>query len=92
MELKVGQIVESRQGRDVTKFYMVAGFENGRVLLCDGDKRPLGAPKAKNPNHLNRTNTVLEPEDTDTDLKLKAALGAYAAEHGRVPGAKQKGG
>lgn len=81
MELETGQIVVSRQGRDVTNAYMVVGFEGERLLLADGEKWPLAHPKKKNPRHITPTRTVLAGRDRDTDLKLKAALGAYAAGH-----------
>lgn len=81
MELVKGQIVASRQGRDVTHFYMVAGFEGERVLLADGQKRPLSAPKAKNPRHLNATSAVLTPGEAETDQELRAALKAYESAH-----------
>lgn len=78
MELVNGQIVQSRRGRDTTKWYMVCGFEKDRVLLCDGNKWPLAAPKKKNPRHLQPTGEVLPVNETDTDVKLKAALKHYA--------------
>lgn len=82
MKFEIGQIVQSRQGRDVTKYYMVTGFKNDRVLLADGSKRPLAAPKAKNHRHLSPTLTILGADEAESDKKLKAALAAYAAAHG----------
>ena len=88
MELKTGQIVFSRKGRDVTKLYAVMGFEGERVLLADGEKRTLAHPKRKNPQHVNPTTTILAPEETQSDLMLKAAIKTYIAQHGL----KQQGG
>ncbi len=82
MELKPGQIVFSRRGRDVTKAYMVLAVQPGRVLLVDGETRLLSAPKAKNPRHLNPTHTILNPAQTGTDLQIKTALRAYLAQIG----------
>lgn len=82
MELTKGQVVYSRVGRDVQRCYMVAGFEGERVLLCDGGKRPLSAPKRKNIRHVNPTKTVLGETQTDTDANLRAALRAYDEAHG----------
>lgn len=82
MEIVKGQIVISRAGRDVTHVYMVVGADGERILLADGNKRTLAAPKRKNARHLNTTNTMLEPDQADTDLKLKKALADYAESHG----------
>ncbi len=87
MEVVKGQIVHSRQGRDVTRAYVALATEGEarsgrqRVLVCDGAKWTLAAPKRKNPRHLAPTKTVLPPEETTTDLKIKTALSAY---EGRV--------
>lgn len=88
MELKTGQIVFSRKGRDVTKVYVVAGFNENRVLLADGEKWPLVHPKPKNPQHINPTKTILTPAETQSDPMLKAAIKTYIAQHGL----KQQGG
>lgn len=79
MELVRGQIVTSRRGRDVTKTYVVLALAaNGdRVLVCDGEKRTLAAPKGKNPRHIQPTNTILPPGEMETDLTIKRALADY---------------
>lgn len=82
MELKKGQVVQSRAGRDVTKLYVVLAREADRVLLADGAKRTLQAPKKKNLRHLQPTNTVLPPGQIQTDLEIKRALAAYAEKTG----------
>ncbi len=82
MELKTGQIVFSRRGRDAGEAYVVAGVQPQRVLLANGREKTLLAPKAKNPRHVNPTGTVLPPERTDTDLQIKTALRVYLEQHG----------
>ena len=78
MQLRVGQIVISRAGRDTTKVYMVVGVQKDRVLLADGGKRPLSAPKTKNIRHVNPTNTCLGQAEAESDDTLRAALKAFA--------------
>lgn len=77
MELVRGQIVTSRRGRDVTKTYVVLEADGDRVLVCDGKKRMLEAPKGKNPRHIQPTNTILPPGEMKDDLTIKRALAAY---------------
>ncbi|MDL2294529.1 KOW domain-containing RNA-binding protein [Ruminococcaceae bacterium OttesenSCG-928-D13] len=87
MEVVRGQIVQSRRGRDVTKAYVAIGREgtgaNERLLLCDGERRTLAAPKRKNRLHLNPTGTLLPEEALETDLKIKMALKAYHKQTGQ---------
>ncbi len=42
----------SKAGHDKGRIYAVAGSSGDKVLLCDGDKRPLERPKAKNAKHI----------------------------------------
>ena len=77
MELVRGQIVTSRKGRDVTKTYVVLEANADRVLVCNGEKRALAAPKGKNPRHIQPTNTILPAAEMETDLTIKRALAAY---------------
>lgn len=79
MQFTAGQLVISRKGRDVTKVYMVVGQEKERLLLADGGKWTLKAPKRKNVRHVTATATVLESGRADSDNELKAALAAYTA-------------
>lgn len=88
MELVKGQIVLSRRGRDVTKAYMVLEAGDERVLLCDGQKRTLAAPKPKNPRHIQPTNTVLAQSDVESDLTIRRALKAFDEQRGQ----QQQGG
>ena len=51
MELKVGQLVYSRAGRDRGKFLAVVDITEKGVFIADGKERPLERPKCKNPKH-----------------------------------------
>ncbi len=82
MELVKGQLVFSRQGRDVARLYAVLAVEGGRALVCDGKKRSLAQPKAKNLRHLAHTSTVLSAAQMQTDTDIKAALAAFCEAHG----------
>lgn len=81
MELVMGQLVRSRKGRDVARWYAVVGFGQAggaeQVLCANGHKWTLEVPKGKNSLHLQPANTVLSAQDMQTDLQLKAALRAF---------------
>lgn len=51
-ELELGQVVISKQGKDVGQIYVVVGLTEGRVLLADTCKYNVNSPKRKNPKHL----------------------------------------
>ncbi len=50
--MELGQLIKSLAGRDKGKHYLVVGFEGRRVLLSDGQFRPVNRPKRKNVKHL----------------------------------------
>ncbi len=52
MNLKNCDIVLSIAGKDKGNFYMVVGFDNGRVLVSDGKSKTKEKPKKKNIKHL----------------------------------------
>lgn len=79
MQLSIGQIVASRAGRDVARWYVVVGLEGDRVLLCNGKKRTLALPKVKNLRHVAPTKTILPAVQYSTDYEVMKALAAYAA-------------
>ncbi len=56
-----GQVVISRKGKDVGKWYVVVGWDDmeQRVLICNGRNYKPGAPKKKNPVHLQRVSRIL---------------------------------
>ena len=82
MELVRGQLVFSRQGRDVTRVYAVLEVQGERALVCDGKKRTLAQPKQKNLRHLAHTSTVLSAAQMETDAEIEAALRAWTEAHG----------
>lgn len=52
-ELKVGDIVESTQGRDLGTRYLVIGIDKkGYCSLINGKLKPIENPKTKNAKHL----------------------------------------
>jgi len=59
-DLKIGQIVKSKAGRDKGKIFMVCQIlDENFALVCDGDLRKLDSPKKKKVKHLVIYNTVL---------------------------------
>ena len=62
MELKIGQIVISKAGRDKGNIFVVFALEgNGEyALLVDGRTRLLERPKRKKHKHIQPTNAVDE--------------------------------
>ena len=78
MELKVGQVMESLAGHDKGELMVIAGFENDKVLVCDGKHRKLEKPKCKNPKHLQDTEMFLEPDSMATNKMLRKTLNKIA--------------
>ncbi|MBQ4267456.1 MAG: KOW domain-containing RNA-binding protein [Clostridia bacterium] len=78
MELKKGQIVKSLKGHDKGNLFMVAGFDEKRVLLCDGKERKLSKPKSKNLKHIELTDFEVDLNVADTDRKLRKTLNKIA--------------
>ena len=49
----IGRYVQSTQGRDAGKIFIVVGtVDENHVLIADGDIRPIGKPKKKKVKHL----------------------------------------
>ncbi|HHW73949.1 MAG TPA: RNA-binding protein [Firmicutes bacterium] len=70
-ELRPGQLVRSRAGRDKGRHYLVIKALSPReVLLTDGRKRPLSRPKKKNVIHLQPYSRRVEIEETIRAQKL----------------------
>lgn len=58
--LKTGQIVKSKAGRDKDRIFIIYQvLDENYVLVCDGDLRKLSSPKKKKIRHLIVFNTVL---------------------------------
>jgi large subunit ribosomal protein L14e len=54
-EIRIGQVVRSKCGRDAGKFFVIVGREKDFVFLADGDTRRVEAPKKKNIKHVQVT-------------------------------------
>ena len=78
MELKIGQVMKSTAGHDKGDLVVIAGFENEKVMVCDGKHRRLDKPKCKNPKHLQATEMFLEPDSMATDKMLRKTLNKIA--------------
>ena len=53
MAFQVGQLVSSKQGRDIRKYYLILSFCDEKfVLVVDGLTRTVQRPKRKNISHL----------------------------------------
>lgn len=58
-DLKIGQIVKSKAGRDKGRIFLIHSvLDEQYVLVCDGDLRKLQSPKKKKVKHLVIYNTV----------------------------------
>jgi len=59
-DLKIGQVVKSKAGRDKGRIFLICRVVDRQfVLVCDGDLRKLNNPKRKKVKHLMIYNTVL---------------------------------
>ncbi|MGI6361278.1 MAG: RNA-binding protein [Bacillota bacterium] len=58
IDLVLGQLVRSKQGRDQGKFYLVYAIDGTTIWLIDGRKRSVSNPKKKNRCHLQHFNKV----------------------------------
>lgn len=59
-DLKIGQIVKSKAGRDTGRIFLVYQvMDEDYVSVIDGDLRKLSTPKRKKVKHLIIYNTVL---------------------------------
>ena len=74
MEFKTGQVVLSKAGRDKDKPFVITGFDENYVLICDGKERKLEKAKKKNPKHLQFTSKFLDESSMETNRKLFKAL------------------
>jgi ribosomal protein L14E/L6E/L27E len=75
-DLKLGQVVISKQGKDVGRTYVVVGVGKGRVFLADARRFNVSHPKRKNPKHLQPMRLVI-------DEIYKKAIEGQNIDHGR---------
>ncbi len=60
MELNLGQVVISKQGKDSGLIYVVSGFSpDGKINLIRPNKFNLSRPKRKNIKHLQFTKIII---------------------------------
>ena len=69
MDWSLGQMVISKQGRDVGNAYAVVKINGNFCFVADGRKTTYLKPKKKNKKHLQATHTVSET------IRLKAEAG-----------------
>lgn len=74
MELKRGQVVKSKAGRDRGGYLAVLEADPCWAVVADGKRRPIERPKRKKLIHLSPTLRVLPKEALTTNRKLRAAL------------------
>ena len=82
MNLSIGQVVVSTAGHDKGDLLVIAGFDEKRVLLCDGKSRKLESPKSKNPDHIRPTETVLDGDSMATNRKIRKMLNKLITQEG----------
>ncbi|MFZ7104433.1 MAG: RNA-binding protein [Peptococcaceae bacterium] len=70
-EIKKGQLVKSRAGRDKDVFYLVYNWDAEFVYVVDGEKRRIQNPKKKNIRHLWYTDRVAGELTDKLDNGLK---------------------
>lgn len=85
MELKRGQVVRSKAGRDQGSLLAVLEAEAPWAVLADGKARPLERPKRKKQTHLSPTLRVLPEEALATNRKLRAALREAGGQTDNIP-------
>lgn len=60
-DLKIGQVVKSKAGRDKSRVSLIVDIvDDSFVLVVDGDLRKLSSPKKKKIKHLVVYNAVIE--------------------------------
>lgn len=83
MNLKRGQVVWSKAGRDQGSFLAVLECRSPWAVLADGGRRPLERPKRKRLIHLAPTARVLPEEALAGNRRLRAALRAAGGKEAR---------
>jgi ribosomal protein L14E/L6E/L27E len=91
-DLKIGQIVKSKAGRDKGRIFLICEVVDEQfVLVCDGDLRKLNNPKKKKVKHLMIYKTVLtefaeklQRNENLNDAYVKKLLEPYASKEMEV--------
>lgn len=85
-DIKVGQLVRSRAGRDKGKYYLIYDMvDEAFVRVIDGEKKRLTNPKRKNIKHLEFLPIIAE------DLALKILSGEKVSEEEVLKAVKSLG-
>ncbi|MDO5707172.1 MAG: KOW domain-containing RNA-binding protein [Andreesenia angusta] len=81
LDISVGQLVESKQGRDKGRLYFVIEvIDDNYLKIVDGRYRKLNNPKLKKNKHLivykYKNNDIIEKLDSETldDISIKKIL------------------
>ena len=77
MEIRRGQIVRSKAGRDKGDFQVILRIEQPYAIVCDGRRRSLEKPKKNKLMHRAPADSVLAEEMLQTNRQIKAALRAF---------------
>ncbi|KJS22760.1 MAG: hypothetical protein VR72_04310 [Clostridiaceae bacterium BRH_c20a] len=85
-EIKKGQLVKSRAGRDKDQVYLIFDWDQEYIYVVDGDIRRIQNPKKKNIRHLWYTDKVadkirerLESGSKVTNADIREALESLMA-------------
>lgn len=81
MQFTPGNVVRSTAGRDKGRLYIVVAVAANRIMVADGQKRTLAAPKPKNPLHLQYIGGTCQ-SDTDDRIRQLLTQGWPAEERG----------
>ncbi|WMJ76599.1 MULTISPECIES: KOW domain-containing RNA-binding protein [unclassified Sedimentibacter] len=84
-DLKIGQIVKSKAGRDKDRVFIISMIlDEQYVLVCNGELRKLSSPKKKKVKHLVIYNTVctefaekLQRNENPDDAYVRRLLEPY---------------
>lgn len=74
MNLEIGTVVKSLNGRDKNKYFCVVDIEGEYVLYCNGCARRLEKPKRKKIKHVQVTQAKLQTETLQVNKHLYKAL------------------
>ncbi len=98
LPFEAGRVVQSLQGRDKGRFFIVLeAMEGGFVLMADGLTHKLASPKKKKTKHLHAKPVLLELSSLrkeggqlqDSDLKRALEQNGFAAVEPGAPAGDQ---
>lgn len=69
MQFSPGNIVRSTAGRDKNHLYVVVALTPNRVMVADGNRRRISAPKPKNIIHLQLVRQQAGCVSTDDEVR-----------------------